>query len=453
MNRTTAVLCFAIGLALTILRFPSGSVAVLLIVLLSAPIIFWLKRNTDDADFLIQLFIGALLVRVLFGVFVEWYDLFGFFGGDALTYDSLGKQIIAVWNGTASPNDVWSRRAMSTGTPGWGINYLVAAIYSITGPNILAGQAFCAVVGAATSPLAYLCSINVFQNRRVGRFAALLVAFLPAFIIWSGQMLKDGLIVFLLVLAMTMVVRLQRRFEWYSVLFLILSLGGILTLRFYIFYMVAIAVAGSLILSQLGSVKSLVRGVVLLATLGIGLTYLGVFKTATENFEKFGDLERLQNSRLDQTLRGESGFGEDIDVSTTQGALTAMPVGLVYLMLAPFPWQAASLRQAITIPEILVWWAMIPLMISGLIYTVRNKLKEAIPILIFTLMLTIAYSIFQGNVGTAYRQRTQIQVFLFMFIAVGWTLMREKRENREMLRLAARQRQVAAMIGRHTEAR
>ncbi len=47
------------------------------------------------------------------------------------------------------------------------------------------------------------------------------------------------------------------------------------------------------------------------------------------------------------------------------------------------------------------------------------------------MMLTLAYSVFQGNVGMAYRQRTQIQVFLFMFVAVGITIIIEKRENKK----------------------
>ncbi|MGE3466647.1 MAG: hypothetical protein AB7J13_06915, partial [Pyrinomonadaceae bacterium] len=111
-----------------------------------------------------------------------------------------------------------------------------------------------------------------------------------------------------------------------------------------------------------------------------------------------------------------------------------------YLMFAPFPWQASNLRQAITIPEVLVWWAMIPLLISGLIYTVKHRLRNAFPILIFSLLLTIAYSVFQGNVGTAYRQRTQIQVFLFILIGVGWTVYLENKENKRLLRTAAQKR-------------
>jgi hypothetical protein len=105
-------------------------------------------------------------------------------------------------------------------------------------------------------------------------------------------------------------------------------------------------------------------------------------------------------------------------------------------MFAPFPWQLGSVRQTITLPEILVWWAMMPLMVWGIAYTLRHHLRTAFPILFFSLVLTLAYSIFQGNVGTAYRQRTQIQVFLFIFIAVGWQLWKERREDKKIERIS-----------------
>jgi hypothetical protein len=127
-------------------------------------------------------------------------------------------------------------------------------------------------------------------------------------------------------------------------------------------------------------------------------------------------------------------------VSTTAGALGAIPVGIVYLLFAPFPWQVANLRQSITLPEMIVWWASFPLLVLGAYFTVRYRLRQALPILIFTSMLTLAYSIFQGNVGTAYRQRSQILVFYFIFVAVGYVLMKERREDRRRQRDSAKQR-------------
>ncbi|HST51424.1 MAG TPA: hypothetical protein VLJ61_05375, partial [Pyrinomonadaceae bacterium] len=68
-----------------------------------------------------------------------------------------------------------------------------------------------------------------------------------------------------------------------------------------------------------------------------------------------------------------------------------------------------------------------------------------LPILIFTTMLTLAYSIFQGNVGTAYRQRSQILVFYFIFVAVGAILLKERREDRERAVLSEKQARAEAV--------
>jgi hypothetical protein len=165
---------------------------------------------------------------------------------------------------------------------------------------------------------------------------------------------------------------------------------------------------------------------------------MGVIRNASSDLEKYGDLDRIQNSRLDLARSAESGFGEDTDVSTAEGAITAIPIGFLYLMLAPFPWQATNMRQAISLPEVFAWRAMIPLLISGIWYSLKHRLRKAFPVMIFSLMLTLAYSIFLGNVGTAYRQRTQIQVFLFIFVGVGWTLYKERREDRKLINAARR---------------
>ena len=61
------------------------------------------------------------------------------------------------------------------------------------------------------------------------------------------------------------------------------------------------------------------------------------------------------------------------------------------------------------------------------------------PMLIFTAMLSLTYSVFQGNVGTAYRQRAQLLVFYFVFAAVGLVLVFEKREEKKRRQLEQRE--------------
>ncbi|HEX7955450.1 MAG TPA: hypothetical protein VF508_00815, partial [Pyrinomonadaceae bacterium] len=91
------------------------------------------------------------------------------------------------------------------------------------------------------------------------------------------------------------------------------------------------------------------------------------------------------------------------------------------------------------------WWASFPLLVMGIWFTVKYRLRQALPILLFTSMLTLAYSIFQGNVGTAYRQRSQILVFYFIFVAVGAVLSLERREERRRQQLLVKQAALDAL--------
>ena len=423
-----------VGIVAIILAFPEGLTAMFLLGFLSVAVIIIIRNSAgSNADLLVEIFLAALLARLIFGLLVHLLDLRDFLGADALTYDAYGDVIKDVWSGQQVASDLVKERAMQTSGSGWGMNYLAAAIYYTLGRNIFAAQSFCAVIGAATAPLVYICSYKIFDNKRVGRISAWLVALFPAFIIWSGQFLKDGLIIFLLVVSMIMILKLQEKLDYGSIIILILSMTGIISLRFYIFYMLVLAVVGGFVIGQSSSAKSIVQRLIILAVLGLTLTYLGVSRNAGDQFDKYGSLEKVQISRSDLAKSAGSGFGTEADVSTTDGAISALPVGFTYLMFAPFPWQAGSFRSAITLPEVLVWWSLMPFLVTGIIYSVKSRLRKTLPVLIFSLMLTLAYSVFQGNVGTAYRQRTQIQVFLFMFIAVGWTLRQEDKENKKLV--------------------
>ena len=429
-----------IALALFAVPFPDGAVALMAVAVLSSLALFLFRRYTEEKDFVTTVFLIALALRLAFGLMVHIFELRGFFGGDAVTYDTSGASLVAVWLGTNLQSDLLIYQNLPGSGFAWGMTYFTASIYVILGRNIFAAQSICAVFGAATAPMIFFCAKKIFDNLNVAKTSALAIALFPSFIIWSGQLLKDGLIIFLLVLAMTMVMQLQSKFNYSALASLIFALFGILSLRFYIFYMMVVAVAGSFLVGMSNSNKSLLRRMAVIFVIGFSLLYLGVGRNASIELTKFANLERIQSSRANLSSSADSGFEKDADVSTAEGALSTIPLGLAYLMFAPFPWQAANLRQAITIPEVLLWWAMIPFLIIGINYSIRNRLRNTFPILIFSLLLTVSYSVFQGNVGTAYRQRTQIQVFLFVFISAGWTVYQENRENKRLLRAAAQQR-------------
>jgi 4-amino-4-deoxy-L-arabinose transferase-like glycosyltransferase len=318
--------------------------------------------------------------------------------------------------------------------------YLVAAVYELIGRNMLAIQFINAAVGAATPAVIYYVAQNLFNNVRVSRLAALLTCFFPSLVLWSSQALKDGIIVLALALSILATLRLVERISARYVVVLTACLLALLSLRFYIFYMMTAAVLGAFVVGMKSiSAKSFVGRFLAIAVIGLFFTWFGVLRSASTQFERYGNLEAVQRSRLDASRRAESGFGKDEDVRTTEGAITAIPIGILYLIFAPFPWQLASLRQSLTLPEMIVWWISFPLLVLGFWFAIRHRLREVSPILLFTTMLTLVYSLFQGNVGTAYRQRSQILVFYFIFVAVGAVLLKERSEDRRQQRQLAKQ--------------
>jgi hypothetical protein len=441
LDKFIATALIAVLVLSVVVSFPDGLIALFFAGILSGGLLFLFRRATDEKDTITRVFLLGLALRMLFGLFVFSNSLQDFFGGDAGTYHANGSGWLDVWLDGVEPSERLLHQNKPASGAGWGMNYLIASIYLITGKNLLAGQAFCAVIGAATAPLVFFCSRRIYNNFKVAKIAAFSVAIFPSFIIWSSQLMKDGLVIFLLVSTMILTMRLSEEFHPVTLVLLITSLFGVLSLRFYIFYMVLVAVVGSFVVGLSKSNTSILFRLVLTAVLGVALTYFGPGERMSAQLTTFGNLERMQMSRSDLAKRANSGFNEETDISTVEGALAAIPIGFSYLMLAPFPWQAENLRQAITIPEVIIWWMFIPFILFGLGYTIKHRSRAALPILIFSLLLTIAYSLFQGNVGTAYRQRTQIQVFFFIFLAVGWTVYQERKENKRIV-MASRQREI-----------
>lgn len=435
MNALLTLLALILCFGVVWLVPNDGQTAVLTCAVLSLVVLVIITRLKEERKFLAHLFVVGLLIRMLIGTVIYLLHLQEFFGGDAYTYDGFGYALLKGWEGDDYYRNFVLQFFGTTGASGWGMLYMVAAVYWLIGRNMLAIQFINAVLGAATAPIIAAIAWHVFQNRRVGRLAAIFAAFFPSLVLWSSQGLKDGPVVFLLALSILATFKLSEKIRIKYLIVLICTLLALFSLRFYIFYMMVAAIGGAFVIGMRPvTATSFVRQLLIIAVMGMAMTYIGVTRYANTQFETFGNLETVQRGREDQSRTAKSGFAKDVDVSTTSGALSAIPTGLIYLTLAPFPWDVGGLRQLITLPEMIVWWITVPFVILGLWFTVVYRLRQASPILMFTTMLTLVYSLFQGNVGTAYRQRSQLLVFYFIFAAVGYILFMEKLEEMARLR-------------------
>jgi 4-amino-4-deoxy-L-arabinose transferase-like glycosyltransferase len=375
-------------------------------------------RSVAERRFLLRVFLLGLGLRVAVAAFIALADLEGFFGGDAGTYDWVAWAIARSWSGESA----FSVRPASQ--PGY--FYVVAAFYVLFGrAPFLVVLVNCAI-GALHAVLIYKIAASTF-DRQVARGAALLTACFPSLVLWSAQLLKDALVIFCTLLSIYAVLVLRRRFSVIWLTLLLLALLSLHPLRNYVFYIVAFSAVLSLVGHTRGPIVGLFAQIALAFALLLILTNLGVVERELQTLSIEGVLGQIHLSRTKLARFAQSGYAPEADVSTLGGALRFLPIGLAYLLLAPFPWSVANVRQAITLPEMLLWWGMLPWLGRGVAFAVRRKLADTSPILLFVSGLTLVYALFQGNVGTAYRQRAQILVFLFIFVVAGWRQRRRAR--------------------------
>lgn len=440
MNGILMFLALALCVGVLAVAPEQGAGAVIICAMLAGVAMLAISRAEGMVVSLLRLFVAGLLIRILVGSVIYILNMQEFFGGDANQYDLYGYALLKSWQGDQYYRSLVNSFIGGSGGSGWGMVYLVAFVYQLIGRNMLAIQFINAVLGAATAPVIYLCALHTFENAKVARISALFTCFYPSLVLWSSQGLKDGPIVFLLSLSILATLKLGEKISVKYLTVLICSLFALFSLRFYVFYMMVAAVGGAFVIGMRPvTAQSFVRQFVVIICIGLAATYVGTSRFGSRQIENYGNLEAVQSSHLDAAQTGKSGFAKDVDVSTTSGALSAIPMGMLFLLFAPFPWQLASLRQSITLPEMIVWWASFPMLVLGLWFTIKYRLRQVSPILIFTSMLTLSYSLFQGNVGTAYRQRSQVLIFYFIFVSVGYTLIKEKNEDKKRQALAERE--------------
>ena len=92
MNSVLAVLALivCVGVILVIPDHSGAAAALVVCALMAVLASITILRIEIENRFLFQLFIGALLIRMVVGTVINAFELQEFFGGDANTYDFYG---------------------------------------------------------------------------------------------------------------------------------------------------------------------------------------------------------------------------------------------------------------------------------------------------------------------------------------------------------------------------
>ena len=148
---------------------------------------------------LVAIFLFALLVRIIYNITVARGYIPEF---DGHYYNDIALHLIKEHCFCLDPYIVTADRA-----PLW--PYIIAAIYTITGPVNFYPRLFFSFIGAATCAIVYLFARDIF-NQRIAILAGIIAALYPGLFIYDGWLYTESLFTFCLTAFCYALYRLQR---------------------------------------------------------------------------------------------------------------------------------------------------------------------------------------------------------------------------------------------------
>jgi hypothetical protein len=354
---------------------------------------------------------AAILLRCLLALFLHFIVSDEYlFAPDQTVYHADSEWLAHYWWGDVL---VYPPRLLQVGPHGY--FYVVAALYSVFGAFSIIPKLVNGIVGGLTVPIVYDVASRMSGSKEAAERAAKYFAYFPSLILWSALNIRDAWVILLILLICQQALVLQDRFRPSALFLLAFATLSLTTFRDYIFFAVTAPMAISFLVRNR---RHFGRNLLLGALVGVVVIY-GDKAAGSQRALRTIDFEELQYQRQWNTVGANSSFGETVDISSPEKAAIFLPVGLVYFLLAPFPWTITGIRQALTLPEMLFFYSLMPSIVRGILVLIRTRLSHALMALMIAGGLTFGYALGEGNAGTAYRHRAQVVGFFLIFAAVG----------------------------------
>lgn len=371
-------------------------------------------RSPDDIAFLGGAMLVGLGVRFLLLAFIHQSVGPYVFAPDAATYEGFGAGMVAFWRGVAP------LPARLEGTLQVGYYAVNAGMFVVFGDGSTVAPAmlniFLGVVLAI--PVYHLMRLILPQQRRVARFATVMAVFFPSLTLWSVLNVREAPAVLMVASAAFFFTALSKEVRPRYLVGILVALTFLSLLREYLTPLLLISGLSGVVMAQSRNpFRAFVVGGGALLVVVVGLRTFGLGSALVVE----PDFERVSLLREAMTQGAGSALGTEVETTTLGGALQFLPIGITRFLLAPYPWSIGrgSLLQGLTLPEVLVWYALLPFFLRGIYLAFKHDASSFTVVAAMFVVISTAYGLVEGNVGTAYRHRAQVVPLAFVFMAVG----------------------------------
>lgn len=365
------------------------------------------------------LFLAGFVIRILIALFLYFtLDMLnaneGFFVGDGKSYSLNGWKIAKLWElGVRVNPDNFIAIASSFNGAVSNYDFLNAIIYYFSaGYNPVILFFINCLASSLSIVLIYLIANKIFSDE-IAWLSAAFCAFLPSFILWGTQNLKDPLTNLCVLSFLYFLIKLRSGIKVSSLLFLLLSIVCLYYMRVLFIAPVALIVTVYFLLCS--KVKIEIKTVCVICAIALGIF---VFKDLFMRYAKMDILEAINTKRQGMAY-GNLAYFSNFKISSIGSLLIYMPLGFIAVWFSPFPWQMFSVSQILVAPEVFIWYLFLPFAVKGIHFAIKNKISGSYLILITIFVFSVFLGVYESNLGTLYRHKAVVIMLAYIFISAG----------------------------------
>ena len=307
----------------------------------------------------------------------------------------------------------------------------LGVFYTIFGQDPIIGRLISVIFGSLVVLLVYMIAQKLNISTRISYILSAITALTPSYVIFSGLIMRDSLIWFLMYLFIYIVYKLYNernklRFLSFS---LLLILPMILLRKQYaaLFAVYFVLIIIHLITERDYYFKNLkinfIKSFFILAIFLIGLlSSYNIIIYELSTFDK-SDLMEYLSSQISWRTQGGSAYLQDLEFSSLLDLAKNIPLKFYYFTYGPFLWSASSLFNLLAAAENMLVWLFSILFIkkAKLIFNSNNKnYKFIVFLFIFIFTSLAANALIDSNFGTAMRHRMVYIPLFFIVVMYGY---------------------------------
>ena len=316
-----------------------------------------------------------------------------------------------------------------------GYPVFLVALFQLLWRSLLLGKTVTVLAGALTVYLGVLLA-NLLHGpsrfterdlRHPGNVAGLLLTLYPSLLFYDTQLLRDGLIVLLGVLAVYASLRLVRGGGFWHAALAVVGLGACYTLRPYATLSVFIGLVVTVLFTIRFQRGQRIRVAAILLSFGafaplalhkglFAINYIGPLLNPTT----------IQRFRDEAYSVGGSAVGTSLDFTSPLHLLTSYLYSFITVLAGPFVWQVKAVTQLVAAPEAIVMLVVSIALVARLPRIWRQQ-RSVLITLVPGLVLMAVVAVFSDNVGA----NTRLRLLPWTLLAIAFAATSEPNGARD----------------------